>query len=253
MGEFRQLIVLVVVGLFATACGGGHGANGSVAVRVEDGAIATAQVDHWMSIVAAGESTAPGAPKPDVPTPPDYSGCIVYLATYVAGQAHASHQALRSECELEYQKEKLKALYSLITYRWVRGEAAELGVRISHAQLAGVLALFKHQTFPDGHTFAQYLAEKRFSENDIASVLELSLLVPKVQRRLEAQPSLARLSPTQRQAALQAFGVAYERKWKARTDCAEGYVVPICAQYRAPAQPPKLVPPTVPLTNLAPS
>ena len=242
---------LAVVGL--VACGG---AQGDPAVRVNGASITTAQVDHWMSVVAASASTNPGQPKFDTPRPPGYAACIAYLQKYpefgsTTEPAGPSRAALKAKCEFEYSKESLKALYVLISFDWVSGEARELGVKLPAGELTKVLTLYEHHVFPNGDSFQGYLASMRQTPADVKMEIEQELLVVAVHRKLEAQPSMQRLTVQQRQLALDRFAQEYERRWKSRTDCQAGYVVPICRQYRAPKTPSKLVPNALPLTDLA--
>ena len=51
--------------------------------------------------------------------------------------------------------------------------------------------------------------------------------------------------------ALEVFGKKFVHKWTGRTDCSVGYVVPVCKEYMPPKTPPLLVPPSIPLANMA--
>ncbi len=217
-------------------------------------AISRSAVAHWMSVVAAGGGTAPGVPKFETPQPPSYAHCIAYFEKYPftsPGQARPSHAALAARCDLQYRREKLKALYTLITYYWVSGEASELGVTLPAQELKHVLATIEREQYPDGEGFAGFLASYRLTRADWVMQLKVELLVPRIQAKLEARPKMQVLTVQSRQQALDRFSREYERKWKGRTNCQATYVVPICRQYKPPKTPPTLVPNSVPLTNLA--
>ncbi len=232
------------------ACGGGQG---DAVVRVNGAPISKAQVEHWMSAVAASASTNPGQPKFQTPKPPDYRACIAYLEKYPTFglTVETTRPARKAKCEFEYEKEKLKAVYDLVSFDWVSGEAAELGVKLSATELSKALASFAHQPFPNGESLREYLASQGETSADLSMFVKQELLVAAVHRMLEAQLTMRRLTVQQRQRALTSFGEAYVRKWRQRTDCQAGYVEPICRQYRAPRTPPKLVPNAIPLTDLA--
>jgi hypothetical protein len=209
-----------------------------------------------MSFVAASASTGPGQPKFQVPKPPDYAACIAYLKRYPSfgsnvEPAKPTHAQLKANCDYEFRKERLKALYVLIAFDWVSGEAAELGVKVTPRELGKTIAAFEHAVLPGGETFKEYLASQRQTVGDLRMELEQELLVLAVHRKLEARAAARSLSTAQRQQALNEFAREYERKWRARTDCAPGYVVPICRQYTPPRTPSRLVPNSVPLTDLA--
>jgi hypothetical protein len=255
----RRLPQLLACCLVVALAGcGGAGGGGEAVVRVNGAPITKAQVEHWMSVVAASASTDPGEPKFKTPKPPGYAACIAYLKRYPSFGASAepvkpAPAGLRAKCELEYSKEQLKALYQLISFDWVSGEAGELGVTLAPAEQSKLLSFYEHRSFPNGESFGQYLASMGQTRSDIRMQLELELLVAGVHRKLEAQASARGLTTTaQRQLALTRFAEGYEREWRQRTDCQAGYVVPICRQYVAPNTPPALVPNAVPLTDLAP-
>jgi hypothetical protein len=244
---------LIAAGGLAAACGGG-GLSGSAAVSVDGHVISKATIDRSMSVIAANSSTAPGQPKLERPIPPQYSACIAYFRAYrpapPEGGPDSTSAQLKARCKEEYEKEKLKALYFWIGAAWVDGEAADLGVRIAASELNHQLALFK-QGYPSEAAFEQYLRETKTPLSELMASFRLVLLESTVQKKLESEKGVSGLSVEQRQQRLRWFGQRFERKWRARTDCGDGYVVALCRQYKAPKKPPALVPPSVPLTNLA--
>jgi hypothetical protein len=237
---------LASIGL--TACG-----NDNAAVRVEGTVITRATVGHWMSVIASEVSTASGRPEPDVPRPPHYSACIAYRrrfpTTFGDGRVALSPPELRHECALEFQKEKLKALYFLISSNWVVGEGIALGVKLTQKEVAQQLAQLESAA-PSKTRFRRFLVGTRGTTADLLRRLELTLLTARIHRKLEAEASARHLTTSQRQADLQRFGAEFARRWTARTACHAGYVVPICRQYKRPKAPPALTPPQVPLTNM---
>jgi parvulin-like peptidyl-prolyl isomerase len=67
-------------------------------------------------------------------------------------------------------------------------------------------------------------------------VLEVRSITPGTQQSLSQVRSAikAQLQSTSQQEALTKFVKAFKVKWKAKTDCRSGYVVPDCKQYKAP-------------------
>ncbi len=253
MCHVRRRILLFVSGTLAVvalaSCASSHG---ETVVAVAGQPITKATVDHWMSALAAGPVTAPGQPKADVPQPPNYVACISYKKRYQPGNSGSTQAQLKTQCELEYQRLKLQALYTLITGDWVQGEATELNAKISGQELERRLASVKRQSFPGGMSFDEYLASTRLTEADFLLGLKLTLLTDKVQRTLEDQPAMQRLTFRQLGTAFEKFGREYVRKWTARTDCRAGYVVPICQQYKPTNTPPTTAPPSIPLASINP-
>jgi foldase protein PrsA len=244
------VLCAVIFGVGVGGCGGGKADD--LAVRVGNASITSATVEHWMSVIAGEVSTAPGQPVPETPVPPHYSACISYTRRFPTALASARSSApsqLKRECAFEFQKEKLKALYFLISSDWVSGEAAELGVSLTGRALERQLALLKAR-FPSETKARRFLVGARGTTEDLRSRLTQILLMRSVQQKLEQQSQKKNLTLPQRQQVLDRFGERFEKTWRARTSCRAGYVVPICRQYRAPNMPPALVPPTVPLTKM---
>lgn len=245
-------VLLVCVNL--TGCGGD--ASGSVAVRVGTNSITSASVGHWMSVIAAGASTTPGQPTPKPPDPPGYAKCIAYLRAYapwaesVKGRPRVTTKRLKAQCEYEYQKLKLKALYAVIPYAWITGEAAELKVTVTSAELQRRLALLKSQ-FPNEAAFKQYVTNRGATIGDLLVDMRQSALAETIKHKLESESTTRSLTSAQRQERLNKFSSEYVAKWTARTDCQPGYIVPLCKQYDLPKMPLGLKPPTIPLTEMS--
>ncbi len=243
---------LILAGALA-ACGKGN--SDSAAVSVEGHDISKATIARSMSVIAANASTGPGQPKLQRPVPPDYAACIAYFRVYQptppGASAPSTSSQLKARCVQEYEKEKLKALYFWIGSSWVNGEAKELGVKTTTAELNRQLAAFK-QGLGSESAFKRYLQDTKTPLSELMTSLKLVLLEARVQKELESK-SVGGTSVQQRQQTLKQSGKQFERKWKARTDCRSGYVVALCRQYEAPEKPSALVPPSVPLTNMAPN
>jgi hypothetical protein len=241
------MLLLATIGL--AGCGDGIADN--VAVRVGKTSIAAATVAHWMSVIAGEVSTAPGQPEPEVPQPPRYTRCIAYRARYptVPGQPTPTAGRLKQECELEFQKEKLKALYFLIPYTWVSGEAAQLGVSVTDQALRRQIAQLEKQG-PSEAELRKFFVGTRGTVADLLSRLKLNLLMTRVQQKLEHERATPAQTVEQRQQALNRFSEQFVRRWTTQTDCRPAYVVPICRQYKPPKVAPALVPPSIPLTKM---
>jgi hypothetical protein len=247
--SFAAVLAAVVLAGGLTACGG---ATDEVAAQVGKTTIARSEVEHWMSVIGGEVSTAAGQPEPSVPKPPSYSGCIAYKQKYPVTPANGKPKSageVKTECRLEYEKEKVKALYFLGPFAWVRGEAAELGVDLTGGRLRRELALAERR-FPSEEVARRVLVGTRGTKRDLTARLTQLLLLARIQQTLEQQGEQRGLTPAQRQQALDRFSERFERTWRARTSCRLGYVMPVCRQYRTPKVPSPITPPTIPLTKL---
>jgi hypothetical protein len=240
------MLVLACAACWTAGCGKGGGAQ--PAVRIGGNVVITkATVDHWLSALIArgGNGREPGPPTP---APPDYKACIAYERVYHSYglPPNANPKQRKAYCELQHRRYTLKALYLLISYHWVVGQAAELGLRLDRAQLAQELSTFKRAlNVSTPAAYARYLRFERATPQDVALSFELEQLEREIEAKVTGPAGVQ--SPQGRQ-ALTRFGEAFKRRWLARTSCQPGYVVPICREYNPPSRPPEFTPPALPLS-----
>jgi foldase protein PrsA len=250
----RRLLTGTLAMLLAVTGVGGCGDDnaGSVAVEVSHQSISRGSVKHWMEVIAGEVSTSPGQPKPGVPSPPKYTACVSYKRKYPIAPANgeSTPSQLRQECAFEFEKERLKALYFLISSDWLDGAASELGVRPGDSELRSQVASVEAR-FPSKATARRFLVGTRGTEADLFARLKATVLTTAIQQKLEAQSREKGLSKPDRQRSLEEFSKRFESTWRARTSCRPGYVVPICRQrYVPPRAAATLRPPDVPLTKM---
>jgi hypothetical protein len=246
----RAVLLAGVVCLLSwpVGCGGGSDGKNATAVRVGNHTIRSGEVEHWISVLKARGSSG-REPGPPAPVPPHYAACIAYARVHrnsIPPSTPAIPKQPRAYCEFEYRRFKLKALYLLISYQWVVGEAAELGMRPNEPELAHELSLYRKALgLTSAAAYKRYLGFLRADTADLLLSLEMEQLV----RAVEAKVAGAAKTTAQREAALAQFGKEYKARWLARTDCRSGYVVPICRQYAPGRTPTTFAPPSVPLTD----
>lgn len=252
-------VVLWTVALLAvvsvTGCGSGAEVPRYAVAKVGDVVITKSTADHWMSAIAADGNTSANHPAPEVPDYPSYGRCVAYRQAFTAkrlpGQPPPTLAEFNSECAQEFRKLKLKALYFLISAEWLSGEASELRVKVTDAEVTQELALFKRRGFSSEDAYLRYVASSRFSPEDMRLRMRLLLLATKIQQQVEAEIDARHPTAQLRKRSLKSFGARFEKKWIARTTCRAGYVVPICRQYQKPTAPLALSPPSIPLAELA--
>ncbi len=229
---------------WSTGCGDDKGAT---AVHIDRHSITVSEVEHWISVLKA-EGTHGHEPISPAPIPPHYAACIADARAHLKDIPPSTPpipKQPRAYCEFEYQRYKLKALYLLISYQWVLGEAAELGIHANKPELARQLSLYRKTLgLTSVAAYKRYLHSHRAETSDVLLGFELEQLA----RAVEAMVAGTKVA-AQREQALAQFGKAYKARWLARTDCRSGYVVPICRQYTPGKTPATFVPPSVPLTH----
>lgn len=180
---------------------------------------------------------------------------MAYLRAYApwakpSGGSPPSSEQLKAHCEYEYEKLKIKALYAVISFVWVDGQAAEMGVNTTAAELRHGLSFFRAQ-FSSGKEYDKYVTTRGLTTTDLLAEIKQGLLVELIHDQLEKRSDERRLTTPQRQRVLNAFAASYMAKWTHRTNCAPGDLVPICRQYRLARVPYGIVPNALPLTDLA--
>ena len=246
VGRVTIGLVLTAVVCWLASCGGIS--QNDPAVSVGDRVITRGMVKHVMSVLLERGASA-SEPGRAIPTPPDYRACIAEQRAHPSSTPApvSSQKQPKAFCKFEYERFKLKALYLLISYQWVTGEAAELGVKVDRTELLRQLGVLRQgQGLATEAAFRQYLHYAGANIKDIYLSLELAQLATKVEEKVGSELSKGETVAV----ALARFGKTYKRKWLARTDCRSGYIVPICRQYKRPKTPPAIVPPSVPLTAL---
>ncbi len=246
--RISRRIALMAVAICLLCWPLGCGEKDATAVRVGAYTITSGEVEHWISLLK-GRGSNGREPGPPAPVPPHYAACIAYARAHKAlpvQSTPAIPKQPRAYCEFEYRRYKLKALYLLISHRWVTGEAAELGIRPNKPELTRQLSAYRKALgLTSAAAYKRYLDFIRADPADLLLSIETEQLV----RAVEAKATAAAKTTTQRRAALAQFGTAFKAKWRHRTDCRSGYVVPICRQYSSRRTSTPFVPPSVPLTG----
>jgi len=178
-------VLFAVAGL--SACGGGVPSD--AVVQVGGTPITKATFAHWMAVAAASSATSvPGAAKPAVPEPPDYTACIAHLKALApkpaAGQTAPSEAQLKSQCEQQYESLKQEVLSFLLSSQWVIGEAGSLGVNVSDSEVKKRFEQVKSQQFPKTAEFEKFLASSGQSISDLLLRVKLNLLSAKIQQKI---------------------------------------------------------------------
>jgi foldase protein PrsA len=174
--------------LALTACGGGIPSN--AVVQVGSNPITKATFEHWLTVASASSATTAGktAAKPVIPVPPNYTECIAHLEATAPkpakGQAKPTTAQLKSQCEQQYTSLKQEVLGFLISSEWVIGEASNLGVKVSDAEVKKEFEKIKNQQFPKTAEFEKFLATSGQTVSDLLLRVKLNMLSSKIQQKI---------------------------------------------------------------------
>jgi hypothetical protein len=117
----------------------------------------------------------------------------------------------------------------LISDDWVIGEAADLKVRVSQAELQKHFHEVREQQFPKLREFRKFLRETKQTVADLLMRVELDMLSNRIQRRIMA----GHKSAQGRMRALTHFIRHFRSKWTAKTYCVPQYAVRDCGHVQA--------------------
>jgi foldase protein PrsA len=139
-------------------------------VRVGESTIATSTIAHWMAIMAPGHI---------VPSPPRYTACVARekLRKPVGGEAQ-----LERRCRSQYDTLRREVLEFLISEKWLTGEAAERGLRVTAPEVRRRLDQRRRPFSNDGE-FQESLRAIDHSVADVELEIRGELAAQKLRRR----------------------------------------------------------------------
>jgi parvulin-like peptidyl-prolyl isomerase len=87
----------------------------------------------------------------------------------------------------KYEELKEAALGELLDQIWIKGEAEELGVKVTDKQVEEELAQIKKQSFPGKGAYQKFLDESKFTEEDVNDRVELQVLSNAIQEQVNSE------------------------------------------------------------------
>jgi hypothetical protein len=216
------------------ACGDPGSRGNPIVARVDGQSITKAALEHWTDVEAVlAYETEPKHPIPSgiVPDPPTYSQCTAYLERTTSpepGQAVLTRPQLKRQCEERRRSLQRHVLDILLTYYWLRGDAAEQDVRVTSGEVKQTL----DRIFQNARAYRRYLAITGERAADERLIIEKDLLDTRLLQIAEAKAGKGPKSVREHERTLVTAARAFTKKWKARTSCAAGYVVTECKQYK---------------------
>lgn len=181
------------------ACGGGI--PGDAVVQVNGTPVTRSTFEHWLRIVATSSaSSASSQPtKAVVPDPPSFTACVAHLRATepkpAKGQSAPSETQLKSQCAQQYTTYKNSALSFLIQANWIIGQAKEMKISATDAEVEKTFNKLKKQSFPKESEYQKFLARTGFTTPDLLLRIKIqSVLTPKIEQQVakEAKKSVTK-------------------------------------------------------------
>jgi hypothetical protein len=112
----------------------------------------------------------------------------------------------------------------LISSDWVQGEAADMGISVTPAEVKKNFDRIRVAQFHKRREFRAFLRKSGQTVADLLYRVELNLLSARIQKRVVA----GHHSPASQERALSQFVKAFKAKWEPQTYCASEYDVKDC-------------------------
>ena len=170
----------VPAAIFA-GCGG---VSGNAVAEVDGTQIEKKDFEHWLTVAskAGGQATA-AAPKP-----PAYTACINQKRKTTPkpakGQPKVTDGQLKTQCKQEYDALRDQVLQLLISFEWIEGEAKEMDIKVSDAEVKKSFDKQRKEAFPKDADFDKFLKDSSQTESDILQRVRLDTLSTKIREKV---------------------------------------------------------------------
>jgi hypothetical protein len=117
----------------------------------------------------------------------------------------------------------------LISSDWVLGEASDLNIHVTEAEVRHAFDHIRGQQFPNRREFTAFLKQSGETVADLLLRVRLKLTSERIQRHVLASHHGKR----SRRRALERFVHDFSAKWMAQTYCEPAYAVQDCGHVQA--------------------
>jgi len=180
----RSLTAFALAGLCAaTVAGCGNDVPPSAVAKVGDSTISKDEFDRWYKNAAAGATQGGQVAAPD---PPDFEKCVAGLQKQPQpeGAGKPTEDALKKQCEQQYEDLRDQVMQFLIQAEWVQQEAEERDVAVSDEEVQKSFDDQKKQAFPKEADYQKFLEDNGMSEEDILFRVKLDQLQTKLTKKI---------------------------------------------------------------------
>jgi foldase protein PrsA len=175
------LCALAATVAVVAGCGG---VPGNAVAEVDGTAIEKDSFQHWMQVASKSSGTK-GAKVPDAP---DFKRCIAdkrkTAPQPAKGQPKTTDSQLKDQCKQEYNALRDQVIQLLTSFQWIEGEADEMGIKVSDAEVKKSFTEQKKQSFPKEADYKKFLKDYGQTEQDIMQRVKLDLLSNKIREKI---------------------------------------------------------------------
>jgi foldase protein PrsA len=170
-----------VPALLVAGCGG---VPGNAVAEVDGTAIEKNDFEHWLNVAAKSGGQAGAA----VPKPPDYAACVNQKRKTTPkpakGQPKVTDSQLKTQCKQEYDALRDQVLQLLISFEWIEGEAKEMDIKVTEAEIKKSFDKQRKEAFPKDADFQKFLKDSGQTEADILKRVRLDALSNKIREKV---------------------------------------------------------------------
>ncbi|MCW3056106.1 MAG: peptidylprolyl isomerase [Solirubrobacterales bacterium] len=208
-------------------------ARGAVVLSVLLPATSSAVAGTPMPAACPPTASVPSPATPLTPPPEQVVACIG--AQPITGAAFSHWAAIAAKAVGPPGKGrpppsaaavKQEVMSFLISSNWVLGEAQDLGLHVTEAEVRHSFDHIRDQQFHTRREFHAFLRASGETLGDLVFRLRLNLTSVRIQRHIVAGHHGTR----SKERALETFVVNFKRKWQAQTSCASQFAVPDCGR-----------------------
>jgi foldase protein PrsA len=178
---FLALCALAATAAVAAGCGG---VPGNAVAEVDGTAIPKDDFEHWMAVAAKSS----GQPNASVPDAPEYTRCVEQKRKTAPkpakGQPKTTDEQLKQQCKQEYEQLRDQVLQLLTSFQWIEGEAEEMGIKVTDAEVKKSFEEQKKQSFPKEADYQKFLKDYGQTEDDVMQRVKLDLLSNKIREKV---------------------------------------------------------------------
>ena len=188
----RSIKTLIAVAALAastallSACGG---VPADSVATVADAPIQKTEFNHWMIVASR---TQGGVPTDFAFNPPDFDKCVAAKKLEASKnpnkkQAQPTEAQLKATCQSLFSQSMPQVMQLLIQSAWIKGQASEMGIEVSQAEVDKQFAATKKGAFPTDKAFQQFLKQSGESEADLKDRVLVNALAQKIRDKVIAQ------------------------------------------------------------------
>lgn len=180
----RLLLALCALAATAAVAAGCGGVPGNAVAEVDGNAIEKDDFEHWMNVAAKSS----GQPNATVPDAPEFTKCVENKRKTAPepakGQPKTTDEQLKEQCQQEYDQLRDQVLQLLTSFEWIEGEAEEMGIKVSDAEVKKSFDQQKKQSFPKDEDYQKFLKDYGQTEQDVMQRVKLDLLSNKIRDKV---------------------------------------------------------------------